>query len=426
MAKKERVRVIAWSLVALASGLGMNAYFYSLQGAKGLYLWNQTGLFRTLLVSALIPLSVALLTFPLEKLGTKIPAKVGRGISLALSFLVVLGSLGLTGFFIAKPRMGELMQVRLNLVDPAQPLVSISGPGSEAAMTDSSSQAEKAPQPGSEPDAMPRLRLSFSSDPHWGVESANPQARKDILASVAEHKPDLFFMLGDTVETGSNAAEWNQALMDLSAIIPKVPLRPLMGNHDALFGGQYLYKKAFFPAGFSSDSKSPYYYSLRGDAATVLVLNLPWGTEELKGAQEKWIKATLETADKSKPIIVLSHSFFYASGYDDPELDKPWYDHYQNIPALSPLFEKYGVDLVISGHNHYQELLEHGGVTYVVVGSMGGKPDPAPAYVSPASKWIAVGTYGRLDVDIYPDALGLTFRDADGDPLHEKRIALVD
>lgn len=411
MAKKERVRVIAWSLVALASGLGMNAYFYSLQGAKGLYFWNQTGLFRTLLAAPLIPLSIALLTFPLEKLGTRIPAKTGRGISLVLSFLVILGSFGLTGFFIAKPRMGALMQVRLNLVNPAEALKSISASGSQA-------------DQGSKPGVEPRLRLSFSSDPHWGIETANPQARMDILASVAEHKPDLFFMLGDTVETGSNSAEWNQALMDLSAIIPKVPLRPLMGNHDALFGGQYLFKKAFFPAGFSSDSASPYYYSMRSDAATFLVLNLPWGTEELKGAQEKWIKATLEAADKSKPIIVLSHSFFYASGYDDPELDKPWYDHYQNIPALSPLFEQHGVDLVISGHNHYQELLEHKGVHYAVVGSMGGKPDPAPSYVSPASIWIAVGTYGRLDVDIYPDVLGLTFRDADGDPLHEKRISL--
>ncbi|TXT41717.1 MAG: hypothetical protein FD137_2670, partial [Spirochaetes bacterium] len=95
MAKKERVRVIAWSLVALASGLGMNAYFYSLQGAKGLYFWNQTGLFRTLLAAPLIPLSIALLTFPLEKLGTRIPAKTGRGISLVLSFLVILGSFGL-------------------------------------------------------------------------------------------------------------------------------------------------------------------------------------------------------------------------------------------------------------------------------------------------------------------------------------------
>ncbi|HEY9053923.1 MAG TPA: hypothetical protein VIO60_03815, partial [Rectinemataceae bacterium] len=114
--------------------------------------------------------------------------------------------------------------------------------------------------------------------------------------------------------------------------------------------------------------------------------------------------------------------FFYASGYDDPELDKPWYDHYQNIPAVVPLLEKYGVDLVVSGHNHYQELLEMNGVTYAVIGAMGGKPDPSPAYVSPASKWIAVGEHGRLDLDFYADELVLTFRDSTGNPLHEKRI----
>lgn len=424
MVKKERTRALAWSLAALAAGLGMNVYFYSLQGAKGLYLWNQTGLFRTLILAALIPLSVALLTLPLEKLASRIPAKLGRGLSLVLSFLVILGSLGLTGFFIAKPRMGELMQVRLTLVDPAKPLSPYSGSLPEAAM---SSQATESASAEAAPGGavQPLLRLSFSSDPHWGVETADPQARKDILASVAEHKPDVFFMLGDTVETGSNSSEWNQALMDISAIAPKVPLRPLMGNHDALFGGQYLYKKAFFPAEFSPDSGSPYYFSLKGEAATVLALNLPWGTEELKGAQMRWIEKTLSEADPSKPVIVLSHSFFYASGYDDPELDKPWYDHYQNIPSLSPLFERHGVDLVVSGHNHYQELLEHNGVHYAVVGAMGGKPDPAPAYVSPASQWIAVGTFGRLDVDVFGDFLALTFRNAVGDPLREERITLA-
>jgi len=229
-------------------------------------------------------------------------------------------------------------------------------------------------------------------------------------------------MLGDTVETGSKAMMWNFALSDLEAIIPKVPLRPLMGNHDALLGGQYLFRKAFFPSSYSSDSGSPYYYSIDAKAATIVVLDLPWGTENFGKRQKAWLEGVLKTADRTKPLIALSHSYFYASGYDDPDLDKPWYDHWQNIPAVSPLFEKYSVDLVISGHNHYQEYLEHGGVRYAIIGAMGGKSDPEPAHVSPASKWLAVATFGRLDVDVLAAEVVLSFRDENGGLLHEERF----
>jgi len=97
-----------------------------------------------------------------------------------------------------------------------------------------------------------------------------------------------------------------------------------------------------------------------------------------------------------------------------PSGGTPWYDHYQNIKALVPLFEKYRVNLVISGHNHYQELLSHNGVTYAIIGSMGGLPDPKPTHLSPASLWLAVGKFGWLDVDILSDRMILTFRSETG------------
>ena len=229
-------------------------------------------------------------------------------------------------------------------------------------------------------------------------------------------------MLGDTVETGNAAEMWNAALADLGRYIPQVPLRVLLGNHDALFGGQYLYTKAFFPKGFSSDSHSPYYYKVDAQYATVVVVDLPWGTENFGSRQRKWLEQTLASADHTKPIILLSHSYFYASGYDDPDYGSPWYDHYQNIAKVVPLLEKYKVDLVISGHNHYQELLSHNGVTYAIIGSMGGIPDPQPVYVSPASQWIAVGQFGWLDVDVYKDRLHLIFRSETGQVRHETEL----
>jgi len=436
-------RALIWSFVALAACLAMNAYHYSLEGAKGLYVWNRTWMFRSLILMGFVPGSVALLSFPLEKLKSKRASKICRGAAITLAAAVILLSATLAAYLIAGPRMGSIEPARLTLISPAdgirplaadaaapagpaanQPAFSAGGaqggaaqPANVVSSTNAVSSANAAADP-----ARPLLRLSFSSDPHWGAETSEIGARADILAGIAEHRPDAFFMLGDTVETGSNSSMWNFALSDLEAIIPKIPLRPLMGNHDALTGGQYLFKKAFFPSSLKSDSGSPYYYSIDAGAATIIALDLPWGTENFGARQRAWLERTLKKADRTKPIIALSHSFFYASGYDDPSFDKPWYDHYQNIPAVTPLFEQYGVDLVISGHNHYQEYLERGGVRYAIIGAMGGILDPEPTYISPASKWKAVGAFGRLDVDIYAAEVALSYRDRDGALLHEERF----
>jgi len=417
---------LVWAIVALAACLGMNAYHYSLEGSKGLYVWNRTGMFRMLILMGFVPASIALLSFPLEKLKNKGAARAFRGLAISLSLLVTLASIGIFGLLVAGPRLGTLEPARLELINPAEGLAPrqsfeatfLSGDPSSTQATGQATTAVAA----SANSKLPLLRFSFSSDPHWGVDTADESARTNILSGIAERKPDAFFMLGDTVETGSSATQWNFALSDLEAIIPKVPLRPLMGNHDALLGGQYLFRKAFFPSTLKSDSGSPYYYSIDAKAAKIIVLDLPWGTENFGHRQKAWLESVLKEADKTKPIIVLSHSFFYASGYIDPELDKPWYDHYQNIPAITPLLEQYGVDLVISGHNHYEEYLEHNGVRYAIIGAMGGKSDPAPSYISPASKWIAVGIHGRLDVDILPAEVILSFRNETGRLLHEERF----
>ncbi|MCX7026532.1 MAG: metallophosphoesterase [Spirochaetes bacterium] len=415
-------RALVWGLAAFILCLVMNAYHYSLQGAKGLYIWNRTGMFRAFILMGFVPIGIALLSFPLDKLKSKTPAKIFRGSAIVLSILVGAASLGILGFLFLGPRSGSLEQTRIVLVNPSKGISRVNlgeAAFSAGGKVASGSKAETV-QAGA---PKPSLRISISSDPHWGVESSDASARSEILASISEHKPDVFFMLGDTVETGSQVGEWNSALTDLEALLPKTPLRPLLGNHDALFGGQYLFKKAFFPKGLSSDSGSPYYYSIVDPAATFIVLDLPWGTEEFKGAQKSWLMAALKKANRAKPIVVLSHSYFYASGYDDPGLDKPWYDHYQDIPAIVPILREYGVSLVVSGHNHYQEFLQKDGVSYAVIGAMGGIPDPAPAHLSLASKWLAVSTFGRLDVDFYEGRMVLSFRDAAGTLLHEETIA---
>lgn len=409
-----RRTVFIAALIALVLCAGMNIYHYSLEGARGLYVWHPLFVLKAILYMGLVPISLAILGLPLEKLARKGAMKAMRWLSLSASILVSLISVALLAFLIIVPRTGHVEAAQLALIEPAKGIVL-----QEQSVPTLRNAANSTTDVSANP---PLLRLACSSDPHWGADTANAQARTQILESIAQRRPDAFFMLGDTVETGNSAVQWNFALSDLEALIPQVPLRPLMGNHDALFGGQYLYRKAFWPASFKSDSGSPYYWSIDAGMATIVAVDLPWGTENFGSRQRAWLEKTLAAADPHKPLIVLSHSYFYASGYDDPVFGSPWYDHYQNIPALVPLFEKYGVDLVVSGHNHYQELLAHNGVAYAIVGSMGGIPDPEPTYRSPWSQWIAVGVFGWLDIEVLPGRLVLVFRDERGAERHRAEL----
>ncbi|AEJ18898.1 metallophosphoesterase family protein [Gracilinema caldarium] len=401
IAASRQLRItFATALIAGFLSLVFNLYHFSLQGTGGLYTWHPLPILTGMLFMGLVPLGIAILYFFVFRVGPVWLRTALHWLSLLISAMVSLVSVALLVYLIFVPRLGKLEIPQLSLINPEK--------GIEPIARIAESSAEET--------ASPLLRLSFTSDPHWGAETSNAEARTSILKNIARHQTDAFFMLGDTVETGNVASMWQAALTDLGTHIPQVPLRVLLGNHDALFGGQYLYTRAFAPREIMDDSGSPFYWSLNLKAATIVAINLPWGTENFGNRQRRWLEKTLAAADSTKPIIVLSHSYFYASGYDDPANKSPWYDHYQNLAKVAPLLEQYKVTLVISGHNHYQELLFHNGVTYALVGSMGGIPDPKPAYVSPASQWIAVGQFGWLDVDLFKDRLHLVFRNENGVP----------
>jgi hypothetical protein len=186
-----------------------------------------------------------------------------------------------------------------------------------------------------------------------------------------------------------------------------------MGNHDALIASAPRFDKAFgIPAP-----------SARIDSGSlhIIALDLLWGTEEWTDAKSKKLKAELESIPPEDAIIVLSHCFFWASGYQDPATGKDWFDHAETTKEIAPILESCKVDLVVSGHNHYLEYLEKGDTGYAVVGALGGKPDPEPVHVSPYSVWFSRGLFGYLEAEVAGDEISLRFIDEKGNALFEKK-----
>lgn len=263
------------------------------------------------------------------------------------------------------------------------------------------------------------VRIAISSDPHFGSPRATPAATLAILDTVNAGPYDAFFALGDLGDMGWPGNDLETAAKAFAEKMTRVPFATIMGNHDALVGGEFRYRAIF---------NDKLYYRLDFGTTHVIALNLLWGMDSFDGKQKKWLEKNLAAIPKTDTVIVLSHCFVRSSGYVDPETGKKWYDDPATIRTLEPILENAGVDLVVSGHNHFMEYLEapptagrDRGTGYAVIGAMGGLPDLPRTYTSPYSKWYETGAFGFLDIAILPDRhMTLTFRDTNGNPIHEE------
>ena len=263
------------------------------------------------------------------------------------------------------------------------------------------------------------LRIAFSADVHFGSSKRDTERTDLILSQLLGMKEelDLFCIAGDITEMGFFDSEWGEAIDCLSPAFSQIPFLSVPGNHDAIFGGyrHYLdymhpYRNAEFEDLYRRVSIGPVHF---------LLLSVLSGMEDVSSHQLHWLEMQLASIPLDHWVVVVSHCFYYSSGM--LFTGEPWYDHPDTIRTLTPLFEQYEVDLVISGHNHHMEVLEHNGVTYAVVGTMGAPLDRID-YHSPASVWLHED-HGWLDVQWTIEEAVLRFFRWDGHLLNTHRVA---
>jgi predicted phosphodiesterase len=81
-------------------------------------------------------------------------------------------------------------------------------------------------------------------------------------------------------------------------------------------------------------------------------------------AQRSWLESTLRSADQRWRVAAMHVPAYSAGKHGSSQ---------QVRSAWSPLFEQYGVQLVVAGHDHnYQVSRPQSGVTYIVSGGGGG------------------------------------------------------
>ena len=171
-----------------------------------------------------------------------------------------------------------------------------------------------------------------------------------VIREAHSDAPKARFMIhaGDLVNHGNRDAEWGEwfgAGAWLNAMVPSVPTP---GNHEyprnskgplASRALSHHWRPQFTLPDNGPEGLDESVYWLDYQDARIISLN----SNEHQRDQIEWIDQVLADNPKKWTIITFHHPIYSAArGRDNPELRSMW----------KPLFDKYKVDLVLTGHDH--------------------------------------------------------------------------
>lgn len=177
-----------------------------------------------------------------------------------------------------------------------------------------------------------------------------------IAAIGDEERYDALLMLGDMIyPSGDPALIDDRVYQPFGAVLDEgTDLLAILGNHDVgLDRGDEIMKGLGMPG--------RWWQRTIGDV-TIIGLDT---TRIDDPAQRVFLERALQAADTTWTIVAMHHPP-YSAGYQGSNLAAR--------DAFASLFERYGVQLVLSGHDHdYQRSEVINGVTYVVSGAGSGR-----------------------------------------------------
>lgn len=180
---------------------------------------------------------------------------------------------------------------------------------------------------------------------------ANTAARNDAygwdrtLDIAAQQNPDLNFIIsaGDQVNKTGKAKEEEYAGFLNANVLQSLPVATTIGNHDSLNEDySYHFNDPNRTGNGKTTAGSDYYHSY--GSALFVVLN----TNNYNCAEhEDTLKKATAAYPSAKWRIVTIHQDIYGSGLDHSETDGMILR-----TQLTPIFDKYDVDVVLQGHDH--------------------------------------------------------------------------
>jgi hypothetical protein len=220
------------------------------------------------------------------------------------------------------------------------------------------------------------------------------QVGASVRAFEERNAAQLLLTLGDNDYTRARAfqSSWEASFGWLANA--GLGVAGTLGNHDVrVGGGRYQFRALAMPG--------PYYTRLVGEVQ-LFVLN----SNAIVPPQTRWLQKALAASTARWKVVALHHPPYTCGQYRGSiAARRGW----------QPLFERYRVRLVLSGHDHnYQRFAPRRGVTYIVHGGGGG----AGLY---ALKACPRGYPRRLAARV---AHGFVYLDASPEALSVRAVAL--
>jgi predicted phosphodiesterase len=211
----------------------------------------------------------------------------------------------------------------------------------------------------------------------FGDSRSNAGSHRMVVERIQREVPDFLIGTGDMVDDGSQERQWQEFFDIERDLLRENVLFPAVGNHDRQGRGRTAdnFRKYFALPENSLDPER--YYAFTYGSARFLVLDSNAYSFSLTD-QTAWIERELQSARLDPRIehvfVIMHHPPFSVSlhgGQND--LRERW----------TPLFEKYQVTAVFSGHDHVYSRAEHEGVRYLVSGGAGAPVYPRARRPSP-------------------------------------------
>ncbi|MEZ4404330.1 MAG: metallophosphoesterase [Kofleriaceae bacterium] len=248
----------------------------------------------------------------------------------------------------------------------------------------------------------------------YGDTRSSMDAHRRVVERIRTEVPDFLLGTGDMVDDGAQASQW-QSFFDVEGpLLADNVFYPALGNHDRQGRARSAdaYRQRF---ALPSDGPDPErVYAFTYGPARFVVLDSNSSAFALTD-QTAWLERELAAARQVPAIrqifVVMHHPPYSISIHGGQrDLRDRW----------TPLFEKYAVDAVFSGHDHCYERAEAGGVHYFVSGG-GGAPLYGRGRRTNPIDAAAVKRYERvahfLKVHVVGERVEVTAVRADGTPI---------
>jgi 3',5'-cyclic AMP phosphodiesterase CpdA len=234
-------------------------------------------------------------------------------------------------------------------------------------------------------DPAPVLHLAAAGD--IGDSGVPLDRTAAAMAAIAAGEPyDVLWLLGDNVYPSGDPSRLGATVFTPFADVldAGTDLLAILGNHDVA-GGRGDEQLA------ALGMESRWWQRRYGD---VLLVGLD-SNDTRNDEQRSWLERTLRDTDARWKIVGLHHPP-YSSGYQGSTRAAR--------DAFAPVFERYGVQLVLSGHDHdYQRSVPIGGVTYIVTGAGSDTRGTGESDFT-AAAW---STHHFTDIAVFPDRIEL-------------------